>query len=128
MMKILVISNDHQMINLIQNEIAWQGECQFVFHSETSPIEVLSLVCQARPSVLVFDDDLLRPSSAEILRNIKKLHETVKIVFVTSDSSLDIGRSVSQIGIQYYAVKPIETDEFRDTINAIKVLKEKSKY
>ena len=118
-MKVLVLSNDENLSDLITKEIDWDPDLKFVIRSESSPIELLSLVCQERPVLLVFDDDLVRPDSAQVLRNIRKLHEDIKIIFVTSDSSLEIGRSVSQLGVQYYAIKPIEIDDFRDSVLAI---------
>ena len=113
------MSSDENLSDLITNKINWDPDLKFVIKSETSPIELLSIVCQERPVLLVFDDDLVRPDSAQVLRNIRKLHEEVKIIFVTSDSSLEIGRSISQLGVQFYAIKPIEIDDFRDSVLAI---------
>ena len=120
------MTNDENLSDLITTKINWDPDLKFVIKSETSPIELLSLVCQERPVLLVFDDDIVKPDSAQVLRNIRKLHEDVKIIFVTSDASLEIGRSVSQLGVQYYAIKPIEIDEFRDSVLAIISMVEKN--
>ena len=127
-MKVLVLSEDKNIKELISEKINWGADLNILIKSDNSPIELLSLVCQERPSLLVFDDDLVRPDSAQVLRNIKKLHEQVKIIFLTSDDSLEIGRSISQLGVQYYAIKPIEKEEFRDSVLSILSMTEKKIY
>ena len=45
------------------------------------------------------------------------------IIFVTSNSGLEIGRAVSQIGIHYYAIKPLQQTELSDVILSLNKLK-----
>ena len=127
-MKVLVLSGDTKLVDLIRNQIEWESNFEFLFSSDSDPVEVLSVVCQNRPSILVFDDDLVRPSSPQVLRNIKKLHSDVHTIFITSDEGIEIGRSVSQIGIQYYTIKEVEKNDFRDSLESISRMCESKKY
>jgi DNA-binding response OmpR family regulator len=123
-MKIAALTRDNSLLALVQDiQLAEQS----IHHiEETDPVEVLSAVCDLHPQVLLCDDDLLRPNSAQVLRNIRKLHRDVMLIFLTSDSGLEVGRSVSQIGVQYYAIKPLSAEEFEASLAAVVELAKKN--
>ena len=50
----------------------------------------------------------------------------IDIIFFTSNSGIDLGKEVSQIGIQYYAIKPLGKGELQDSIEAILKLHKKN--
>ena len=91
----------------------------------TSPLELVSSIITINPALLVIDDDLTKPDSIEILKSIKKINKDIATVFITSNSSVEFGRNVSPLGIQYYAIKPIEKNDLAESINSIQKLLEK---
>ena len=88
-MKVVLISEDAQ----IQNSIAESIENKFEltqYSGSTEPLDVMSMVCILHPHVIIIDDDLLSPNSARILHSIKSIISEVKIIFFTSDSSIEL--------------------------------------
>jgi two-component SAPR family response regulator len=118
-MKTVIISNDNHLINIVKN-LKVIPENQLGIYSENSDaLEIMSHVCTAHPSILVIDDDFTKPQSAQVLNAIRKVNNTVKIVFISSDSSVELGRDVSQVRILYHAVKPVDKNEINDLFNSI---------
>ena len=93
----------------------------------SSPLELVSKLIAINPDLLVIDDDSTNPDSIEIIKSIKKINNEIAIVFITSNSSVEFGRKVSPLGIQYYAIKPIEKNDLLDSINSIQNLLRKKK-
>lgn len=90
-----------------------------IYEADSDPVKVLSNILSIQPSVLIIDDDYMSPNSVSVLESIKKVNDKIKIIFVTSDSGIELGKAVSQLGIFFYAIKPVEEDEFRTLFNSI---------
>ena len=43
---------------------------------------------------------------------------SIKIIFCTSNSSIELGKEVSQLWIQYYEIKPLDEGELQESFNA----------
>lgn len=105
-MKIMMISSDQELIQSAKSTLSSNQDLD-ILTNLSDPLEVTSRVCEETPLALIVDDDLLKPNTAKILRSIRKLRENVHIVFMTSDTSIELGREVSPIGIHFYGIKPI---------------------
>ena len=118
-MRIVTITNDTNLIKLIdQPEV--KGQNQLIVYNKTNDLlDVVSFIHTNHPSILIIDDDFLKPDSAHLLENVKKLNPDLAIVFITSDSSIDLGKQVSQVGIHFYGLKPLTENELEDSIRSI---------
>jgi len=126
-MKILLISNDKDLINLLivsKHNIKKQVS---IIQTDPEPVEILSSVLSIKPSVLMLDDDFLQPHSVHILRSIRKFQRDIPVIFITSDTSIDLGREISQLSIQFYAIKPLNKTDLNDAIHSINQLLMKKK-
>lgn len=121
-MKLLLLTNDLEIKKIFQTEDISTNN-QLIFFENQNPLEILSFACNERPSLLILDDDFVSPNSAQIIKSIKNLCKNIAVIFITSDAGLDLGRQVSQLGIQYYTIKPISNDEIIDSVNSIIKLK-----
>ena len=119
-MKTVIISNDNQLINIIKNLKLFPENQLGIYSEDADALEIMSHVCTEHPNTLVIDDDFTQPHSAQVLNAIRKVNNNVKIIFISSDSSVELGRDISQVGILYHAVKPINEDEINDLFNSIK--------
>jgi DNA-binding NarL/FixJ family response regulator len=95
------------------------GNSVAVYEADSDPVKVLSNILAIQPSILIIDDDYMLPNSVSVIESIKKVNNKIKIIFVTSDSGIELGKAVSQLGIFFYAIKPVEDDEFRTLFNSI---------
>lgn len=122
-MRIVTVSSDNSLIELIDKpEVKGQNQL-IVYNKSKDLLDVVSFVHTNHPSVLIIDDDFLKPDSAHLLKNIKKFNPELAIIFITSDPGIELGKKVSQVGIFFYGLKPLSKNELEDSIRSITKLK-----
>lgn len=124
-MKILLVSTDNNLINTFQNDEANETHQMEVMPGHYDPLDVMSYVCKMNPYILLIDDDALKPHTAHILHSIKQVNQNIRVIFLTSDTGIEIGRKISQLGIQFYAIKPINKTDLTESIESIIQLQKK---
>ncbi|MEN8192754.1 MAG: response regulator [Bacteroidota bacterium] len=119
-MQILVVTQDHIVLDLL-NDKSIQATGNFtIFNQTKDPLEIISVVHSQSPSMLILDDDMLKPNSSKILKSIKQITQNKVVIFLTSDNSLELGREISPLGVYYYGIKPISKEIILDLINSVK--------
>lgn len=127
-MQILILSNDSDLINTTVCPQDIEDCTVKVYNDSRDPLDIMSTVCVSNPYILVVDDDYLKPDTSHILSSIKKIMNHLAVIFITSDSNIELGRQISQLGVYYYAVKPLEKGAMIDALKSIIKLKSKVKY
>ncbi len=79
----------------------------------------MSHVCSNNPSLLIIDDDFVKPISERLLASIKKVNPKLPIIFITSNTSLELGRAINSIGVKYYLMKPLSDEDLKEFITSI---------
>jgi len=118
-MQTLVISKDQFLINTFSTESSISFADTKIYNDSSDPLDIISLVHSLTPNLLIFDDDLLQPNSFKILRSIKQISKNVKIIFLTSDNSVNLGREISPMGVYFYGIKPISQQEILNLIKSV---------
>ncbi|KAA3613149.1 MAG: response regulator [Calditrichaeota bacterium] len=124
-MKIMLISRDKELFNSLlklQKEISLPVE---LFSGAEDPLDILSEICSENASLVILDDDFIKPGSAVLLKAIRKVKESLDIIFLTSNDSIELGKEITSLSVQFYAIKPISSKELMQSINSI--IKYKSK-
>ena len=122
-MKILLISGDSNLIdNMFKTEVV-PSENMVVFNESNDPLDVMSFIIHSHPSLMIIDDDFLRPVSGRIISSIKNILPKVSTIFITSDESYELGREISPLGLQYYAIKPVDVNDMKDVISSLTKVK-----
>jgi len=127
-MKTMLISKDPDLIRIITSSDVFSKEKYILMSESKDPLDIMSSVCSKNPTLLILDDDFLKPDTAHILKSIKKVKQNIFVIFITSNSSIDIGREVSQLGIQFYALKPLAKDELIESLKSITKLNSKKNH
>ena len=117
-MRTILISADPELLEMISQSGLKEDNQIDVYNESNDPLDVMSTVCESNPSLMIIDDDFLKPNTVHILQSIRKVNQSIKIIFCTSNSSIDLGKEVSQLGIQYYAIKPLDKGELQESFNA----------
>jgi len=118
-MRILVLSDDPETIRHIDTDTFKENHDVLFYRDDKNPLQVMSFVCYNYPKALIADDDYLKPNSVEVLKAIKKVHPGLAVIFVSSQVSVDLGREISQLGIHYFAQKPLQEDELKDSLQTL---------
>ena len=127
-MKTMLVSKDPELMRIIKSSDVFSKEKYIMISESMDPLDIMSTVCSKNPTLLVIDDDFLKPDSAHILKSIKKVKPNIYIIFITSDSSFDLGKEVSQLGIHFYTHKPLGEKELIDSVRSISRLKTKENH
>jgi response regulator of citrate/malate metabolism len=126
-MKTILISDDPDLLSRMKKSGIQLNENVVVFNESKDPLDVMSTVCKLNPFLLIIDDDFLSPETVHILESIRKVNQRIEVIFCTSDSSIDLGKKISQIGIHYYAIKPLTDGELQDSFEGLlKLYKKKT--
>ena len=111
-MKVLLLSNDIYLIKLV-TEFTSENGCKFlIFKDYEKPVTIVSNALSSNPNLLIIDDDLLKPNTKCILESFKKVNDKINIIFFTSNDSVLFGREITQIGVNFYHIKPINKIDF----------------
>ncbi len=118
-MNILMITKD-QKLKKITKAVELTTKNNFmIFDKSSELLEVTSRILKIKPSVIIIDDDFIKPNSAKIIKTIKEILYDINIIFVTSNNSIKFGRKINTLGIQFYAIKPIEENQIIDLLSSI---------
>jgi DNA-binding response OmpR family regulator len=119
MVKLLLISNDYSLQNFLEKN-SKDSEFYFSPYSVSNDaLDIMSHVCSNNPSLLIIDDDFVKPISERLLASIKKVNPKLPIIFITSNTSLELGRAINSIGVKYYLMKPLSDEDLREFITSI---------
>ena len=119
MTKLLLISID-QTIKLYTEKYFNNPEYRLtIFNSTSEPLEVMSQVCSNNPTILILDDDFLNPNSNRLLSSIKNANPKLSVIFITSNTSLELGREINKIGVKSYLIKPISENNLNEYIKSV---------
>lgn len=124
-MKILMLSKDENLIKTMIGTLNPEENSFSIVNDIEDPLDIMSTVCSSSPSVLIADDDYLRPNTSRILHSIKKVNPNLTTVFFTSDSTIELGREILPIGIHFYSIKPISEQECKGLIQSFNKLKQR---
>lgn len=119
MKNIMLISDDEELIKGLQ-QLQKQLILPLELYDGTNyPLDIMSTVCKKNPALLILDDDFVLSGTTHLLRSIRKVKPELDIIFVTSNNSIELGKKISALVVQYYAIKPIPPQELFDSINSL---------
>lgn len=114
-MKILLITEDPKLISELGNILPAELELEVV-NVNSNSLELVSKIFTNNFSIAIVDDDCLKSNSFEILKSIRTFKKNSKIIFLTSDTSIEKGRMISPLGILYYGIKPVSPREILEVL------------
>jgi response regulator of citrate/malate metabolism len=118
-MRVMFISLDDAFVIQFKHNRLFADEQLLVYNESNDPLDIMSAVCSYQPGFLILDDDFVQPNSVKILKSIRHVNHQVKIIFITSDTSIYLGRDVMPMGIYYYGIKPFNDEDLKGLINSV---------
>ncbi len=115
-MKLLVLSNDETIRNrLVHAKLA----VELIFAIGTEAWTIAEALTIKSVSAVLIDDDFARPNSERIIKLTRQIKHNIPVIFLTSDKSIELGKRISQLGIDFYGHKPIGGDDLGEAVQAI---------
>ena len=119
MVKILLISTDNLLQTFLEKNRNEEENHYLNFSASNDPLDIMSHVCSSNPSLLILDDDFITPNTEKLLSSIKKVNPKLPIIFITSNTSLELGRAINSIGVKYYLMKPLSDEDLNEFITSV---------
>lgn len=118
-MKIQVISNEKNFIDELKHNHNHVADYVEFYSGNMNSLDILSFIISGNASLVILDDDFTSPHSVHLLESVRKVRNEQKIIFLTSDDGLELGKKISSLGVQFYAIKPISAKELIDSVKSI---------
>jgi len=118
-MKIQAISQEKKLVDELIKFQTNGRETVELYSGLNNSLDILSFVVSGNASLVILDDDFTSPHTVHLLESVRKVKKEQKIIFLTSDDGLNLGKDISSLGVQYYAIKPISGKELIDSVKSI---------
>lgn len=105
----LLIVDDQFGIRILLNEI-FQKEGYKTFQAANG-VQALNLVQNERPDLVILDMKIPGMDGLEILKRVKKLDQTIKVIIMTAYGELDMIQEAIENGAITHFSKPFDIDE-----------------
>jgi two-component system OmpR family response regulator len=112
---ILIIDKDGEMRKGLSNELAKEG---YKVEIAQKLSEVLEKTLISRTSLIVVDLQTVNIPGCETISMIKKFANSIPIITITDDDSIETERKVRQEGVFFYFVKPFSPEDMKAVINS----------
>ena len=112
--KILLIDNDNEMEDLFK-EIFIDEAYTIFFHEETD--DVVELIKQHRPHVVILDYNLNGLNGGELCRQIKNNEEVKDIPVILCSGFPKAIYALENYGYDAFVEKPFDIDEIQDLVD-----------
>ncbi len=114
--KILVVDDDIDIVRIVSRMLSRED---FDVETACSGEEALEKVKSRRPDIILLDIMMPRMNGLEVLRRIKGLDTSIRIVMITAFGDIDSYLDAMEWGAMEYINKPFETEELIRMINKI---------
>ena len=111
--RILVIDDDPEVVDILVTTLRDEG--YGVLGALTSD-EGLKLVILSRPDLVLLDIMLPGMNGIEVLKRIRSINPTIKVVMVTGNTDPVLAREALQLGALAYVDKPFDLAYLRRVV------------
>ncbi len=112
---ILVIDDDHEMLDLLDKKILTGP--RFTFISATDGQSGIDIAIQTNPDLIIIDLNLPKMNGLEVLAKLRQSQCHSPAILMNSIASESIAIKAFRLGVRDYITKPFTEDEIQQTIN-----------
>ncbi len=115
MAKVLLVDDDNTTVMLLKTLLELDG---FEIQTVGNGSDVMSLLDNFQPDVVLMDYHLSDMDGVEVLRGIRK-HEAYAELPVVMASGLDVSEEAAAAGANMFLIKPFEPDELSGLFHSL---------
>lgn len=120
MKRTLVIADDHLLFLKGMEEIFSKNDKFEVLSVISDGNQVVNSVADLQPDLLILDLNFKTTDGFSILKEVKKLRNSPKVVFVTMYNELSVVAKAKSMGANGFFLKETEPDELVDALCSLK--------
>ena len=113
---IIIGSKDEELLELAAAALE---PIHFDVQSVDKSSDLLLSILKYDFDLLIIDVDLAEIDGIRTLAIVKGIRPKLPVVFISGDPSLETGRSVTQHGVSYYAIKPVGSEELTAVVHGV---------
>jgi two-component system, response regulator, stage 0 sporulation protein F len=110
----LLIVDDQYGIRILLNEV-FQKEGYHTYQAANG-FQAIDIVLQDRPDLVILDMKIPGMDGIEILKRIKEIDHTIKVILMTAYGELDMIQEAKQLGALSHFAKPFDIDEVKKVV------------
>jgi two-component system, response regulator, stage 0 sporulation protein F len=110
----LLIVDDQYGIRILLNEV-FQKEGYRTYQAANG-FQAIDIVLQDRPDLVILDMKIPGMDGIEILKRIKEIDSTIKVILMTAYGELDMIQEAKQLGALSHFAKPFDIDEIKRVV------------
>jgi len=111
----VLIVDDQNGIRLLLHEV-FSSEGYNTYQASNGKI-ALDIVRNNRPDLVLLDMKIPGMDGLEILKHIKSIDSTIKVIMMTAYGELDMIKRATDLGAVKHFTKPFDIDELRVEVN-----------
>ena len=104
-LKRLLIVDDEPLIVEVLTE---HFKSRFEIDTASNGTDALTAVLRARPDVVLLDINMPRMNGVEVLKDIKKIDESIPVIMVTANEQIALAADALKTGAFGYVPKPFD--------------------
>jgi len=128
LLKLMIVEDERLVLELLKACINWEEIGFSIVGESSNAVAALELVDTLLPDVIITDICMPVMDGLEFSRRVCEKHPHIKIIVLTGHEEFEFAKKGIKVGISDFLLKPINDDEIRRAVTAIKekIIKEKT--
>ncbi|MGG3113721.1 sporulation initiation phosphotransferase Spo0F [Bacillus paranthracis] len=111
--KILIVDDQYDIRVLLHEVFQKEGYQTF---QAANGFQALDIVKKDNPDLVVLDMKIPGMDGIEILKHVKEIDESIKVILMTAYGELDMIQEAKDLGALMHFAKPFDIDEIRQAV------------
>ncbi|MDF9577421.1 sporulation initiation phosphotransferase Spo0F [Bacillus paranthracis] len=111
--KILIVDDQYGICVLLHEVFQKEGYQTF---QAANGFQALDIVKKDNPDLVVLDMKIPGMDGIEILKHVKEIDESIKVILMTAYGELDMIQEAKDLGALMHFAKPFDIDEIRQAV------------
>lgn len=111
--KILIVDDQYGIRLLLSEVFSKEGYLTF---QAANGIDAIKIVKSQPPDIVLLDMKIPGMDGLEILKNIKKIDQDIRVIMMTAYGELDMLEEATKCGVITHFTKPFDIEQLRDAV------------
>ena len=118
--KVILVDDEAEVIDVIEQKIAWNELGFEVVGSATNGVKALELVEKTQPDVVITDIKMPYMDGLELSKRLNDDYRNIHIIIFTGFDEFEYAKEAVHLEIEEYMLKPINSDELTECLKRVK--------